>query len=101
MNIGPGTSHMLAYEYINLGEQPLTAQALIRCGAFLNQLTKGTVPMTEMAAMTSEELADGKKLPIYLYAVRACNEGKEMMYLRKALPLKYMKALGFETPSSK
>ncbi|KAK1738039.1 hypothetical protein QTG54_011333 [Skeletonema marinoi] len=99
MNIGPGTSHMLAYEYLNLGET-LIAQALIRCGAFLNQLNKGTVPMTELAAMTSEELADAKKLPIYSYAVKLCNEGKEMTYLRKALPLKYMNALGFEASSS-
>jgi hypothetical protein len=100
MNIGPGTSHMLAYEYLNLGETQI-AHALIRCGAFLNQLNKGTVPMTEMAAMSSQELADMKKLPIYSYAVRACDEGKEMAYLRKALPLKYMKVLGFETASSK
>ena len=100
MNIGPGTSHMLAYEYLNLGETHI-AHALIRCGAFLNQLTKGTVTMTEMAAMSNEDLADAKKLPIYMYAVKACTDGKEMNYLRKALPLKYMKALGFEASSSK
>ncbi|KAL7492488.1 hypothetical protein ACHAWT_001644 [Skeletonema menzelii] len=99
MNIGPGTSHMLAYEYLNLGETHI-AHALIRCGAFLNQLTKGTVTMTEMAAMSNEDLADAKKLPIYMYAVKACTDGKEMNYLRKALPLKYMKALGFEASSS-
>lgn len=93
MNVGPSTVHMLAYDYLSLGET-FVAQALIRCGAFLNQLTKGTVPMTEMAAMSSEDLADPKKLSIYAYAVKLCNEGKEMNYLRQAIPLKYMKALG-------
>ncbi len=100
MNVGPGTVHMLAYDYLSLGET-LIAQALIRCGAFLNQLTKGTVPMTEMTAMSSADLADSKKLSIYAYAVKLCSEGKEMNYLRKAIPLRYMKALGLGASSSK
>jgi DNA-nicking Smr family endonuclease len=96
MNIGPGTAHMLAHEYFNLGEVQL-CHALIRCGAFLNQLNKGTVPMTALAKMSNEEF---EKLPIYAYANKACLEGKEEGYLRKALPLKYMKALGFDTATS-
>ena len=100
MDIGPGTCHMLAYEYLNLGEN-IIAHALIRCGAFLNQVNRGKVSMTAMAAMSNEDLANAKKLPVYMYAVNAINEGREMFYLRKALPLRFMKTLGFEASSSK
>lgn len=58
--------------------------------------------MTQMVALSSEEeLVAEKKLPIYFYAIQACREGKEQAYLRKALPLKYMNALGLENANSK
>ncbi len=100
MNVGPGTVHMLAYSYLFLGET-FIAQALIRCGAFLNQLNKGTVPMSKIASMSEEDTANAKKLPIYAYAIKSISEGKEKNYLKQAIPLKYMKALGLGGSSSK
>lgn len=74
---------ILAHLYLKLGETHIT-HALIRCSAFLVQLK--VVPMAKMVAMSSTDLADPKKLPHYLFAAKACIEGKEVNYLRDMLP---------------
>ena len=74
---------ILARLYLKLGETHIT-HALIRCSAFLVQWKR--VPMAEMVALSSTDLANPTKLTHYMFASKACIEGREMNYLRDMLP---------------
>mmetsp|Transcript_31820 Transcript_31820/g.66692 ORF Transcript_31820/g.66692 Transcript_31820/m.66692 type:complete len:522 (-) Transcript_31820:244-1809(-) len=96
MSVSVGTAHMLAYEYFNVGAYD-NAKALTLCGAFFQQAQCNNTPMEKMMAVCKGE-CDRTELPLYYRGLEASKSNSSTsIYLKRALPLKYQRIMGFES----
>mmetsp|Transcript_23685 Transcript_23685/g.50689 ORF Transcript_23685/g.50689 Transcript_23685/m.50689 type:complete len:527 (+) Transcript_23685:127-1707(+) len=97
MSVSVGTAHMLAYEYFNVGAYE-NAKALTLCGAFFQQAQCADTPIEKMAGMSIKDEKNPTELPLYYQGVQATKSDiGTSCYLKRALPLKYQRIMGFES----
>lgn len=99
MSVSVGTAHMLAYEYFNISAYE-NAKALTLCGAFFQQVQCPATPIEKIMGMSvGDENVD--ELPFYHLGESAVKDQISIScYLKRVLPLKYQKMMGFASHSS-
>jgi len=97
MSVSVGTAHMLAYEYFNVGAYE-NAKALTLCGAFFQQCQCDETPIEKIMTMPIKDESNPTELPLYYQGVQAIkNDITNSCYLKRVLPLKYQRIMGFES----
>jgi len=97
MSVSVGTAHMLAYEYFNVGAYE-NAKALTLCGAFFLQVQCVDTPIEKMMTMSIKDESNPTELPLFYQGVKAIKDDSSTSeYLKRVLPLKYQRIMGFES----
>jgi len=97
MSVSVGTAHMLSYEYFNVGAYE-NAKALTLCGAFFQQCQCDETPIEKIMTMPIKDESNPTELPLYYQGVQAIkNDITNSCYLKRVLPLKYQRIMGFES----
>mmetsp|Transcript_12831 Transcript_12831/g.20962 ORF Transcript_12831/g.20962 Transcript_12831/m.20962 type:complete len:522 (-) Transcript_12831:252-1817(-) len=97
MSVSVGTAHMLAYEYFNVGAYA-NAKALTLCGAFFQQVQCEDTPIEKMMTMSIKDENNPTELPLFYQGVKATKDDvSTSCYLKRVLPLKYQRIMGFES----